>query len=194
MDEINPKLLKIIALAKAGIGGERTAAIELVHKICDREGLNFDEVMSDTAGDMPHLYEFDIKIRTKDEYRIALQVICRFGLTEEYPDIKGGYYRGYREVFFKYTATATRHIETLNAIDIYLKTYRKEKKNILEALKDAYVAKHNLYPQFDLKRDDEPPRERTDEERRKTWRTANVMQGLTESVNLQKQIGGGHND
>lgn len=189
MDNVNPKLLKIIALAKGGVGGERESAIRLVRSICEREGLEFDAVMSET-GDMPKTFEPDIKVRHKDELRICIQVAARFAATAENPGVTGGAYRGYKEIYLKYTCTAARHIDTLNAIDVYLKAYRREKKNMLEALKDAFTAKHSLYPQYDTE-DDEPPKERTDEDRLKTWRAANLMQGLTESVNLHKQIGKG---
>jgi hypothetical protein len=192
MENIDPKLLKIIALAKAGIGGERESAIALVRKICDREGIDFDAVMSDN-GDMPKEYETDIKMKSKDEMRIVIQVAARFATTPEHPGVRGGWYRGYNECFVKYTTTAARHIETLNAIDAYLKVYRREKKNMLEALKEAFTAKHSLYPQFDQDDDEAEPKAKTAEERLKTWRAANIMQGLTESVNLQKQIGGSKN-
>lgn len=189
-ENIDPKLLKIIALAKGGFGGEKDTALRLVRQICKREGLDFDEVMSD-GGDMPKEYEPDIKIRSKDELKICIQVAARFALTPEHQSINAGYYRGYREVWLKYTTTAARHIETLNAIDAYLRVYRIEKKHMVEALKLAFSNKHHLYPQFDTAGDDEPSKPLSDEERAKHWRAANIKEGLMESVKLTKQIGDG---
>lgn len=191
MDNIDPKLLKVIALAKHGIGGEKETAIRMVRQICEREGLDYDFVMSD-GGALPKKYSTDIKVRTKDELRIIIQVAAKFATSPENPHVRGGYYRGYREVFVEYTATAAQHIDTLNAISVYLTAYRKEKANFMRSLNKAFVAHHNLYPQFDT--DEEEPQEhkpKTLEERQDDWRAANIGMALSEDVKLHKQLGGG---
>jgi len=191
VDDVSPKLLKIIALAKQGVGGERDTAIALVRQICERESLDFDAVMSD-SGDMPKLYEPDIKVRGKDELRIAIQVASRFATTPEHPGVRGGYYGGsYREIWLAYTTTAARHIDTLNAIEVYLRAYRREKKKFQLSLQKAFYAHHSLYPQFDTEDDDQPPKVKTLEERQSDLRAATMMMGMTEQVKIQKQLGGG---
>lgn len=190
IENINPKLLKIIALAKGGVGGERTAAVNMVRAICEREGLDFDVVMSD-KGEMPTEFEPDIKIRTKDELRVIIQVASKFATTPEYPNIRAGYYIGYREVWVKYTTTAAQHIDTLNAIAVYLKAYRREKKNFLRSLQTAFVAHHGLYPQFEQdEAEEQEPRQKTLEEKQDDWRAANMRMAMTESVNLRRELKG----
>lgn len=189
MQDINPKLLKIVALAKQGIGGEKDTALALVRQMCERENLDFDEVMSDHNAPKERIA--DIKVRSKDELRICIQVAARFAATQEHQGVQGRYFSFDHSVRLWYTATMSRHIDTLNAVEVYLRAYRKEKKLIAEALKTAFTAHHNLYPTYDTDGDDEEPRERTLEERQATWRAAQVMQGLTESVNIVKTIEAG---
>lgn len=189
MENIDPKLLKVIALAKQGVGGEKENAIRMVRAICQREGLDYDFVMSD-GGALPKKYSTDIKVRSKDELRIIIQVAAKFATSPENPHVRGGYYRGYRECYVEYTATAAQHIDTLNAISVYLAAYRKEKANFMRALNKAFVSHHNLYPQFDSD-DDEPaePKEKTLQERQDDWRAAHVQMSLSEDVKLRKQLG-----
>lgn len=190
MDDIDPKILKIVALAKAGVGGEKETAMRMVKQICEREGIDFDELMSDRNA--PKQFEPEIKVRSRDEMRIIIQVVARFGTTPEHPDVRAGYYSYTKEVWVRYTCTPSMHIDTLNAINVYLKAYRKEKKNFMDALKNAFVQHHNLYSQYH-EEDDEPeaPKEKTLEERQADWRAANMMMAMTESVKLTKEIDSG---
>lgn len=193
MDDIDPKILKIVALAKAGVGGEKEVAIRMVKQICEREGIDFDELMSDRNA--PKQFEPEIKVRGRDEMRIIIQVVARFATTPEHPDVRAGYYSYTKEVWVRYTCTPSLHIDTLNAINVYLKAYRKEKKNFMDALKDAFVQHHNLYSQF-YEAPDEPeePKPKTAEERAADWRAANMMMAMTESVKLTKEIGDGNRE
>jgi hypothetical protein len=188
MDDIDPKLLKIVALAKRGVGGEKTAAIALVKKICLRENLDFDEIMSDTEA--VRQYEPDIKFVGKDELQIAIQVAARFATTKEHPKVVGNWYYGVKLMWLRYTTTPQKHIDTLNAIRIYLKAYRREKKNILRSLPTAFYSHHGLYSSY-TKLSEEPPKPKTDQERLDDWRAANMSQAMTEQVNLVKEIGEG---
>ncbi len=193
MNDIDPKLLKIIALAKGGIGGEKEAAIELVRKICLREGLDFDDVMSDRNAPKEYTHEF--KVQSVDELQIAIQVAARFASTIEHPNVNGGRYRNYKSLrWIKYTTTASQHIDTINAIEVYLQAYRKEKRNIARSLGRAFVSHHGLYQSYSEPESDtpEPPRPpKTAQQRADDYRAMQLTQAMTESVNVTKQIGGG---
>lgn len=192
MDDINPKLLKIIALAKQGVGGERDNAIKLVSDICEREGLDFEAVMGEQP-DTPREYKPDIKVRSRDELRIAIQVASRFATTAEHPGVRGGYYgRDYGEIWLRYTTTASKHIDTLNAISVYLTAYRREKKKFAKSLQVAFYSHHSLYPQFEQDGDARPEKEYTLEDKQDRLRAAQMMMAMTEQVNVHKQIEVGH--
>lgn len=186
LQDIDPKLLKIIALAKHGVGGEKEQAIRIVKRICLRDGLDFDEVMA--GKDQPKKYEPEFKILTKDEVQIAIQVAARFASTPEHPDVRGGRFRGYKLGYVEYTTTAARHIETINAIEIYLAAYRKEKKNIARALQQAFVINHGLYSQFKEDREDDRPAP-TKDQLEEQARAIALTGALSEDVDLVKRIG-----
>lgn len=181
MIEIDPKLTKIIALAREGIGGEKTAAIKAVKRICEREGLNFDDVMSTTD---EREYVLNIKWKNKQEETILAQVCFTFAV----PDTGKLQYNSYRKVFI-YTTTPSRHIETLNAAAIYLAAYRKERKRMLEDLTGAFVYKHHLMRPSD---DTEPSeyKEPTPEQKAAAKRQMNLMENL-DGVTVRKSMGDG---
>lgn len=140
--DINDKLLKVIALAKQGIGGEKTAAIATVKRICKTHGLDYDEVMG--AAETAQIKEFvlDIKWRNKMEEDMLAQVCLKFACTPDNPDL---FYNQYRKVYI-YNTTAAKHLETINAASVYLHQFRKERKKLEQALLGAFCQKHRLYP------------------------------------------------
>jgi hypothetical protein len=191
MEDIDPKLLKIVALAKAGVGGEKDTALAIVKQICERDGIDFDAVMSDT--DMPREYIIDeYKVRSRDELQIAIQIVARFATTKEHPDVRGSYYSYDKTIRLRYTATAARHIDTLNALAVYLKAYRAEKRKFLRSLNSAFYSHHNLFSQFsEDTEDDKPLKEKTKQELEDEWRSVQMMQAMTEEVQIRKQLNGG---
>lgn len=142
MDKINDKLLKVIALAKQGVGGEKTAAIATVKRICQTHGLDYDEVMG--AAETAQVKEFvlDLKWRNKLEEDLLAQICLKFACTPEHPDL---FYNTYRKVYI-YNTTAAKHLETINAASVYLHQFRKERKKLEQSLLGAYCQKHRLYP------------------------------------------------
>jgi hypothetical protein len=193
MDNIDPKILKIVALAKQGIGGEKETAIALVKKICERDGLDFDAVMSDT--DAPKEVTLDdFKVRGRDELQIAIQVAARFATSKEHPEVAGWYYAFDKTIRLRYTTTAAKHIDTINAITVYLKAYRKEKKKFLASLNKAFYSHHGLFSMYHEDADDEEEKPKTLEERQEAWRAAHMSMAMTESVNLTKEIGDGNRE
>lgn len=153
MIDIDPKLLKIIALAREGIGGEKENAIDIVKQICKSQDLDFDDVMQSTD---EKEYMLDVGPKNKFECDIVAQVCWRFAITDNHPGLKWNK----REKVFFYTTTPGRHIETVNAANVYLKSFRKERNKFTEDLVAAFVSKHKLYSQLTKKDDnvvDVPP-------------------------------------
>lgn len=194
MDDIDPKLLKVVALAREGIGGEKETATRMVRKICKEQGIDFDVLMS--GRDQPRSFEYWTKVRSKSELRVCIQVAARFATTPEHPNVFGRYSSYDKEVRLEYTTTMPKHVETLNALDVYLRAFRKEKKKILEALGDAFTSRHGLYSQFREEPDEdaEPEKPETLEEKQARWRAANLAEAMLENVQVTKQIGEGEDE
>ncbi len=148
-DKVDDKLLKIIALAKFGIAGEKTMAIRMVKKICERENLDFDEVMG--YDELAALHDYELKIHWKgaDEEQLLAQVCFHFALTHQHPYLK---FNKWRHVFM-YKTTAAKHLETVNAATIYLRAYRKEKKKMAEIILAAFVNKNRLFADDEVSED-----------------------------------------
>jgi hypothetical protein len=182
MIDIDPKLTKIIALARHGIGGEKDNALKLVAQICEREGLDFDDVMSATDY---REYMLEIKIKNQLEMDIIAQVCFKFALTEQHQDLK---VNKKARVFF-YTTTPSKHIETLNAAAIYLNAFRKERKKFESEFTEAFVHKHRIYGEKwgDDAQESDPM---TYEKLKKVERMMTLAGGM-DNVTVQKTIEGG---
>jgi len=183
MIDIDPKLTKIIALARSGIGGEKDNALKLVRQICDREGLDFDDVMS--ATDMRE-YMLEVKIKNVLEMDIVAQVCFKFALTPEHYELN---VNRKARVFF-YTTTPSKHIETLNAAIVYLNAFRKERKKFETDLRDAFIHKHRIFGEK-LPDDDRKPEPMTYEKLKKAERMMSIAGGM-DNVTVQKTIGKGN--
>ena len=183
MIDIDPKLTRIIALARQGIGGEKENALRMVQSICDREGLDFDDVMSATDN---REYMLEIKIKNELEMQIVAQVCFKFALTEQHHDLK---VNKKARVFF-YTTTPSKHIETLNAASVYLIAFRKERKKFENELAEAFIHKHSIYGEkySDDERESDPL---TFEKLKKAERMMSIAGGM-DNVTVQKTIGDGN--
>lgn len=148
-DKVDEKLLRIIALAKHGYAGEKSAALAMVRRICAKENLDFDEVMGYDEHAQYHEYELHINWRGPLEQQLLAQVCYRFALTDKEPHLR---YNKYHH-FFVYKTTAVKHLETVNAATIYLRAYRKEKKKMEQLVLSAFVNKNRLFPDEEVAED-----------------------------------------
>jgi len=181
MVDIDPKLLKIIALAKDGIAGEKDSAILLVKKICKREGLSFDDVMNSVDY---RQYELKANFKTELEAEIVAQTIYRFAVTKAHVGVRWN--KHYKT--FYYTTTPAKHIETLNAVPIYLASFRKEYKKVQQVLAEAFIRKHRLFKQFQTEEASERPApEITAESLRNAQKVMSLMDGM-EEVTVHKAL------
>lgn len=137
---INDRLLKIVKLAKHGVGGEKDAALQKVKWFCEKNGLDFDEVMSSDK-DTIERWRYIFKVRSRAELRVAVQVAAKF---LEKTELKGGCFNGVASIVFK--TTKSKYVEVVYAIEQYLAVFRKERRMIIKSLTDGFIAKHKLYP------------------------------------------------
>ena len=140
MTEINSdKLGKIVALAKRGVGGEQTAAIEMLKRLCNKYNLNFDDVMSQATFVDGELYY------KKDTWKkIAIQCVCRYGLLKSEDSVRENKFR--KKIFFKTTPALL--IETLNAFDVLSRAYDQERRKMNKLIFTAFLQKHDLFYQL----------------------------------------------
>lgn len=134
MANLDDKIGKIVALAKGGVGGERTTAIKILKNLCKNHGLNYDEVMSDDQ----QISEYVLEYKSKEDKRLTEQIIGKY-----LGHVKGGYYKYRKALWFE--TTKEKYIEVLNAHSVLLRLYRKERKKMKEAVYYGFLDKHNLF-------------------------------------------------
>lgn len=173
-DEYNQERLgKIVKLAKNGIGGEKANAIKLLKTLCDKYGLKFEEVMEQGELESEHIIHYKKEIHT----RLVAQIVYKYSGCDT---IEVNRYR--RTVRIK--STQEKYIETLNAVDVLVRLYDKERKKFKDAVFYGFLDKHRLYS--DRKEGDEE-KEFTDDEiavRRAGYR----MAGQMEDAELLKRL------
>lgn len=182
MDDIDPKLLKVVALAKDGVGGEKETAIRIVKRLCNELGLDYDDVMNAQA-----TQEYTFYYERNNERSIVSQILYKFATVPEHPGIRINKY--YKKFFVR--TTAAKYIEASQAVAVYIAAYRKERRRIITDLPDAFIYKHNIFGGFD-EQDDErkAPTEAQLERERRAAQLGQTMDDVT----LTKAIGDGQNN
>lgn len=131
------RLGKIVQLAKKGVGGEKTNALKIVKKICQKYNLDFDKVMGSLEESGK---EYEICYKTGFERDFLGQILCKYTSDRSqcfrYNDFK-------KVVYFK--ATVEEYINVLNAFEVLLKLYKKERKKVIAALYYGFLEKHDLF-------------------------------------------------
>jgi hypothetical protein len=130
---------------------------------------------------------------TKDEVRIIARVIMNFGLSEDHKTLNVLYY-GSKPTGFAFECSKATLIETEHAANIYLRAFRKERRQIMDSLSAAFVMKQHLYmPEF-LREEmisDNDDRELTKKEREKLERDhtrAVTMAAGMDGVQVRKAL------
>lgn len=173
-DDLNTdRLGKIVALAKRGVGGEKTSAIKMVKALCKKHGLDYDEIMSEGEA----VKEWRIPYRSLEEERIMAQIIYHFTGCDQ---VK---YAPFLKVLI-FETTQARYIETLNALDVLLRAFRKEKKRMKDVIYFGFVTKHNLWGKDSSNGDDIP-----EDEMAARDAGAGIARHM-EDVNIHKQLSG----
>ena len=196
-DEV-PKLdersLRIVALARAGVGGEKENARRILRQICEKKHLDFDQVLAGTNDEITER-KLILGRLTKDEVSVIARVIMNFGMDKDHKTLNVLYYNN-KPTGFAFECNKATFIETEHAANLYLLAFRKERRQILNSLSAAFVMKQHLYmPEFlreEMTSDDN--RELTKKEREKLERDharAVMMAAGMDGVQVRKALSRG---
>lgn len=133
------RLGKIVALAKRGVGGERTNAIKLVKTLCRKHGLDFDEVMSNEEKKQ----EFHIDC-TRVNHRLLLHVVLKYAFDSSWNE-DGHIWIGGRDQRIYFTTTMEKYVEVSHAFVVLSRLYKKEQDRVKQAAYFGFLEKHDLY-------------------------------------------------
>lgn len=191
------RLGKIVALAKGGVGGEKENAIRMVQKICKEHNLNFDDVMNSLD-----VEEFEIKYDTKDEERVLIGCIFKYGLLHADDPVmtreRSFRWMKTKEKSLSFTTTKSKYVEVLNAFSVLKRKFKEERKIADEAFHDAFRKKHDLF--YDPtpeererieKRMKEEKDKKTDKEKADDAQKAMMAMGIVGALNnadIHKQL------
>lgn len=183
---VDERTLKIVELARSGIGGEKQAAQRILRRICADQGLSYEDLINDVS---EKCSEHMIKTGrlTKNEVRVVAQVVYKFATSKEHSDLsiirsrRNGYVKGFIAV-----CTPAQAVEAQYAVKIFLRAYRAEVKRIAKDIQIAFVMKHGLYPQYETAVSDQ---ELTEEDREQLRRAQLVSFDMA-GVSVHKAIEG----
>ena len=138
---VDERTLKIVELARTGIGGEKEAAQRILQRICAKQGLSYEDLINDTSEKCSEHLIITGKL-TKSEQTIAAQVMYRFATSKEHPELWTSRSRHNRALKgFIAVCTPTQAAEAQYAVDLFLRAYRAELKRIQRETNLAFVRK-----------------------------------------------------
>lgn len=137
--KLDGRSLRIVALARSGVGGEKENARRILRQICEKKHLDFDKVL---AGTNDEIIERKLILGrlTKDEVSVIARVIMNFGMDEDHKTLNVLYYNN-KPTGFAFECNKATFIETEHAANIYLLAFRKERRQIINSLSAAFVIK-----------------------------------------------------
>ena len=189
--KLDERSLRIVALARSGVGGEKENARRILRQICEKKHLDFDKVLAGTNDEIAER-KLILGRLTKDEVSVIARVVMNFGMDEDHKTLNVLYY-GSRPAGFAFECNKATFIETEHAANIYLLAFRKERRQIINSLSTAFVIKQQLYmPDFlreEMTASDD--RELTEKEREKLERDhtrAVMMAAGMDGVQVHKAI------
>lgn len=181
MSSDEEKLGKVVRLAKDGSGGERDAAIRIVKKLCKKMGLSFADVMSDEQ--KMKVYEVEC---SKKSVHLVMHIIMKYVYDGDGRKENISFYenRYTKKHILEFETTPDRYIETVNAIDVLTKLYKKEEKRMRDVLKFGFFEKHGLFVKHVKKEEEKTPSAEELKNRMMGSRIASNM----EDSNLTKRL------
>lgn len=166
--KLDERSLRIVALARSGVGGEKENARRILRQICEKKHLDFDKVLAGTNDEITER-KLILGRLTKDEVSVIARVIMNFGMDKDHKTLNVLYY------------------------NVYLLAFRKERRQIINSLSAAFVIKQQLHmPDFlreEMTASDD--RELTEKEREKLERDhtrAVMMAAGMDGVQVRKAI------
>ena len=183
----DPKLAKIVQLAKLGVGGEKDNALRILKELCVTNSIDFAEVMGDDITFREYIVG---RYRNEQELRIVSQVCFKFGSIDD--GRFGVRYNKYRKVVMVET-TPAKYAEVAYAYPIYIREYRRLLKQTVEDLAGAFIGTNRLYqPDYGHEPEDDQPDTRTNDEIAAAWCRAQLSMGIS-PVRINKALGDGDN-
>lgn len=147
VSKLDERSLRIVALARSGVGGEKENARRILRQICEKKHLDFDQVLAGTNDEITER-RLILGRLTKDEVSVIARVIMNFGMDKDHKTLNVLYYNN-KPTGFAFECSKATFIETEHAANIYLLAFRKERRQILNSLSTAFVIKQQLHmPEF----------------------------------------------
>lgn len=151
------KLGKLVNVAKRGVGGEKSNAVRILRAICKKNGIDFDDVMSEGGVKK----EYEIRYSNMVEHRIITQIVHKFSDDWDM-DI---YYMKHRKTIY-FETTPEKYAEILVAVEVLVKLFRQEKRKVKDALFYGFLGKHDLWSQTGKKKHKESKISKREQEAR----------------------------
>ena len=89
--KLDERSLRIVALARSGVGGEKENARRILRQICEKKHLDFDTVLAGTNDEITER-KLILGRLTKDEVSVIARVIMNFGMDEDHKTLNVLYY------------------------------------------------------------------------------------------------------
>lgn len=134
-ESIKKRLLKIHALAEKGEKGESENAKLLLEKLCNEYGISMEDILNIEE---EKYYTFEI-----GRSDALLSIFCQIhGMVTG----KGGMsYHPISRSKIRLKLTAYQKAEIENMFNWHKENFKKDVKDVMDKIKDAYIKKHNLY-------------------------------------------------
>ena len=182
IEEIKKRLMKMKALANAGIGGERANAEKLLEELAAKYGINLDEFE-----DGEEVVSFEIKFSSTWQLKLLSQLVGLMrqekkkrgeALREKELEIYSWVYKRVRENERTVYATKSDWLELMAKFEVLKAAYKRQQKSFYL----AFLMANDLLTDPD---DDAP--EPTPEER-KAYKAASFMSYGIERTSLHPQL------
>ena len=89
--KLDERSLRIVALARSGVGGEKENAQRILRQICEKKHLDFDKVLAGTNDEIAER-KLILGRLAKDEVSVIARVIMNFGMDENHKTLNVLYY------------------------------------------------------------------------------------------------------
>ncbi len=146
-DKIKARMLKLLALARQGVGGEAQNAHAFLQKMLDKHGMT----MADLEDSEQPKTRVNFKWTDPLHKRLLIAVICKVLNRNEF-----SHWRRPRErSSFRVELTAAQHVE----VDLMMAAYWPALQRQTDLMLAAFTHKNNLYPDVESKEPENPPSE-----------------------------------
>lgn len=139
-EKVISKLRKILALARQGVGGEKTNAEAMLTKLMAKHGVTLDDL-----DDSAPVSRWDFPYRSDIEKRLLYQIICA---TLNQPSVDAYRQRGKRAM--RVDMTKAQKME----VDISFSIYRKALSKEIERCWKAFIYANNIFSTNSRHQDD----------------------------------------